>query len=317
MSIPFPAGEAGLRDLRVVLDPVQGETNLDNNTRRALVDVTDKRRSVLYVEGEPRWEYKFIRRAIEQDRSLRLVSVVRATPNRYYRQGVGSADELKDGFPRSAAELFAFDAVIIGSFEAAALSTEQHEWLKEYVDRRGGSLLLLAGRDGLGDGGWGRVPVAQVLPAALPGGAASYGARASRVRPTDYGLAAAVGRLDEDPVRNVAAWQELPALADFQSIGRLKPGAIVLLEAAAGETVQPLLVTQRFGRGAAWLFATASSWRWQMRLPLADQRHELFWRQLLHTLAAPAPSRVSLTPARAYVCTRTRARLSIEAAGAR
>ncbi len=232
-NVEFPAGKAGLRDLRVVVDTARDETNVANNARRALVEVSDRRRSILYIEGEPRWEYKFIRRAIEADKSLRLVSVVRATPNRYYRQGVTSAADLEDGFPRTAAELDSYDAVIIGSLEAAALSTEQHEWLRDFVDRRGGSLLMLAGRDGMGDGGWGRVPVGPLLPSVLPRGATpSYGARASQVRLTTYGAASAVGQLDADPTKNAAQWATLPALADFQSLGRLRPGAIVLLEAA-------------------------------------------------------------------------------------
>ena len=193
-NVEFPAGKAGLRDLRVVVDAARDETNVANNARRALVEVSDRRRSILYIEGEPRWEYKFIRRAIEADKSLRLVSVVRATPNRYYRQGVTSAAELEDGFPRTAAELDSYDAVIIGSLEAAALSTEQHEWLRDFVDKRGGSLLMLAGRDGLGDGGWGRVPVGPLLPSVLPKGATpSYGARASQVRLTTYGAASRGG----------------------------------------------------------------------------------------------------------------------------
>ncbi len=104
-NVEFPAGKAGLRDLRVVLDAARDETNVANNARRALVEVSDRRRSILYIEGEPRWEYKFMRRAVEADKSLRLVSVVRATPNRYYRQGVTSAADLEDGFPRTAAEL--------------------------------------------------------------------------------------------------------------------------------------------------------------------------------------------------------------------
>jgi uncharacterized membrane protein len=292
--IEIPAGAAGVRDLRVTLDVAPGETSEANNTRRQVVEVSERRRNILYVEGEPRWEYKFIRRAAGEDRALRLVSVMRATPNRYYRQGVTSAGELQDGFPRTAAELFAFDAVIIGSLEAAALSAEQQEWLKDFVDRRGGSLMLMAGRDGLGDGGWGRSPVAQVFPAALPGGAATYSARASQARPTGYGLASALGRFDADPARNAKAWQELPPLADFQALGRLKPGAVVLLESVTGTQAEPLLVTQRYGRGAAWLLAAATTWRWQMRLPVDDQRHERFWQRLLHGLAAPAPSQVSL-----------------------
>jgi hypothetical protein len=140
------------------------------------------------------------------------------------------------------------------------------------------------------------VPLAQALPASLVADSkVSYGARASQARVTAYGAEAALGRLDADPARSLVLWKELPPLADFQTMGRLKPGAVVLLESVAGGRAEPLLVTQRYGRGASYLLATATTWRWQMRLPLADQRHETFWRQMLHTLTTPAPTQVSLT----------------------
>ncbi len=300
-SVEFPAGEAGVRDLRVVLDAARNETNTLNNERRAVLDVDGRPRSVLYIEGEPRWEYKFIRRASDGDRSLRVVSSVRATPNRFYRQGLKSGDELKEGLPTTEAELDSYDAVILGSIEAAAFSHDQHEWLKAYVDRRGGSLMLLAGRDGMGDGGWGRVPVAGVLPARFPGGSQpSYGTLTSKARLTVYGQESPIGRLDANAERNEKLWQEMPALGDFQIVGALRPGAVVLLEAVSGrqgaQRADPLLVTQRYGRGSTYLLATSTTWRWQMRLPLEDQRHELFWRQLLHALSAPSPQPISLQP---------------------
>jgi uncharacterized membrane protein len=299
VSVEFPAGEGGVRDLRVTVDGAQGERQLGNNERRAVMEVDARRRAVLYLEGEPRWEYKFIRRAVEGERALRLASAVRATPNRYYRQGLSAGTELENGFPTSQSELFGYDAVIIGSLEAAALSTEQHQWLKDFVDRRGGSLLMLAGRDGLGDGGWSRVPIASLLPAKLPGGnERTYGMRASKVRLTPYGRESPISRLGAAQEDVDKSWQDLPPLADYQDPGALRPGAIVLLESMVGENAAPLLVTQRYGQGATWLLATASTWRWQMQLPLADQRHEVFWRQLLHALAAPAPTRVSLRPER-------------------
>ncbi len=294
-SVEFPAGDAGFRDLRFTLDPAPEERNLANNTRRTVMDVSGRRRSVLYVEGEPRWEYKFIRRAVNGDRSLRLASIVRATPNRYYRQGVESAAELPDGFPADARTLFGYDAVVIGSFEAAALDAGQHEALRDFVDRRGGGLLMLAGRDGLADGGWGRVPVAQVLPADIGGRAErGYGSRSSKARLTVHGAESAVGRLAADAKANAVAWEGLPPLADLQPLGTLRPGARVLLESVAGDAVTPLLATQRYGRGSAWLLGTATTWRWKMRLPHEDERHALFWRQLLHALAAGAPPRVRL-----------------------
>ncbi len=302
--VEFPAGLAGVRDLTVSVDPARGETRLTNNERRAVMEVDGRRRAVLYLEGEPRWEYKFIRRALEGDASLRLASAVRATPNRYYRQGLTSGDELQNGFPATKEELFAYDAVIIGSLEAAELSNEQHEWLRDFVDQRGGALLMIAGRDGLGDGGWSRVPVAALLPVKLPGGAdRSYGRRASQARLTDYGRESIIGRLEADPAANEKAWQELPVLADYQQLGELRPAAVVLIETATGDGARaataPLLATQRYGRGSTWVLASATTWRWQMQMPLEDQKHETFWRQLLYALAAPSPASVSMTPGRA------------------
>jgi uncharacterized membrane protein len=299
VAMEFPAGESGVRELRAAIDAAQGETRTANNERHAVLEVNGRRRSVLYVEGEPRWEYKFIRRAIEGDRAVRIASAVRATPNRYYRQGLTAGDQIENGFPATAEELFTYDAVILGSLEAAALSTEQNEWLKEFVDRRGGSLLLLAGRDGLGDGGWGRVAIAPLLPAKLPGGAErSFVERKSQARLTPYGRESVVGRLAPDPAANEKAWKGLPPLTNYQEVGALRPGAVVLLEAVTGERVSPLLVTQRYGRGSTWLLATATTWHWQMQLPKDDQRHETFWKQLVYTLIAPAPARLSLQPER-------------------
>jgi hypothetical protein len=299
-SIAVPAGEPGVRDLRFTLDPLPGERNTINNTRTHVIDVTPKRRSILYIEGEPRWEYKFIRRAAEADSSLRIASLVRATPNRYYRQGIESPEELAKGFPQKAEELFAFDAIVIGSFEATALNPEQHEMLKNFVDRRGGGLLMLAGRDGLSDGGWGRVPVAQTLPARLPEGTAkTFGQTSVTAKLTIYGAESPISRFDDDPRKNATAWSGLPPLADLQPLGPLKPGAVVLLEAVSSTNrSQPLLVWQHYGRGTTYLLGTATTWRWKMRLPHDDQRHDTFWRQFLHALAADAPPRLSLTSGR-------------------
>jgi uncharacterized membrane protein len=299
LDIDLPAGDPGSHQLRFVLDSLENERNTINNSRTRVVDVPAARRSVLYVEGEPRWEYKFLRRAAERDRALRVASVVRTTPNKYYRQGVDSAADLSEGFPVTAAELFAYDAVVIGSYEAANLRPEQHRLLREFVDQRGGSVLMLAGRHGLAAGGWQNAAIAQTLPAQLSGRqVSSLVQRAVRAQPTVYGMQSPILRFDTDPKRNADRWKNLPVLADYQAVGRLKPGAIVLLEGAADRTRSPLLLWQHYGRGATFVLATASTLRWQMQLPPEDESHEIFWRQLLHAIAAGAPSRASLAPER-------------------
>ena len=66
--IDFDVGSAGVKDLRFTLDPLPGETNVVNNAQYRVIEIPESRRSILYLEGEPRWEYKFIRRALDEDR---------------------------------------------------------------------------------------------------------------------------------------------------------------------------------------------------------------------------------------------------------
>jgi uncharacterized membrane protein len=298
-SLDLPSGNPSTRELRFVLDQAPGERNLINNERTRIVEVPAERRSILYVEGEPRWEFKFLRRAATSDRALRLASVVRTTPNKFYRQGVASPEELRDGFPNTAEKLFGYEAVVIGSYEASNLSAEQHRLLTEFIDRRGGSVLMLAGRYGLSAGGWQNTALAQTLPVRLPSSSPNgFVQRTAKVAVTSYGAGSAITRLDADTKRNAERWRDLPALADYQNLGRLKPGAIVLLEAASERGRAPLLAWQHYGQGAAFVLGTASTLRWQMRLPPEDQSHETFWRQLLHALVAQAPAPVSLSSER-------------------
>ena len=141
-----------------------------NNAMARLVSVSGEKRRILYVEGEPRWEYKFIRRAAEDDHGVQVVSMLRTTENKIYRQGISDPKELADGFPVKAEDLFEYEGIIIGSVEAGYFTPTQQELLREFVDRRGGGLLFLGGRFALADGGWGASSVTELLPTFLPNG---------------------------------------------------------------------------------------------------------------------------------------------------
>ena len=65
-NVLFNVGAAGARTLQFAIEPLPGETNRANNTLTRLVYVEPEPRRILYFEGEPRWEYKFIRRAAER-----------------------------------------------------------------------------------------------------------------------------------------------------------------------------------------------------------------------------------------------------------
>ena len=312
-SVDFDAGEAGIRNLTFQLDPLPGETLAGNNALSRVIEVPRARRKILYVEGEPRWEYKFLRRAIRDDANVQLVTMLRTSPNKFYRQGVDTDDELAQGFPSRAEELFSYHGLVIGSIEAAFFAPAQQEAIKEFVNRRGGKLLMLGGRRGLGDGGWGASKVTDVLPVRLPEGSTeTFTREPAQVEPTTQGRDSLICRLHDDPAENLRQWRDLPPVADYQRVGDLKPGAVPLLNLVAAERSMPFLVLQNYGRGKSMVLASGGTWLWKMRLPHDDSRHHTFWRQLLRSLVAGTPGPVSLTTDRTLYADNSQVKLRAE-----
>jgi uncharacterized membrane protein len=291
-TIPFNAGSAGAKSLAFSIDPLPGEENRSNNAVSRMVNVVSNKRRVLYVEGEPRWEYKFIRRAEDDDRIVQLASMLRTTENKIYRQGIKDPKELADGFPARAEDLFGYQAILIGSVEAAYFTPVQLDLLRQFVDRRGGGLLLLGGRFGLADGGWGGSSLADLLPLTLPDRKNTFHRDRATVELTAAGSESLITRFVDDPARNMERWRKLPYIMDYQEPGNPKPGAAVLVNMSAGGRVMPLLSTENYGRGRTAVLATSGTWRWQMSQALGDPTHDMFWRQLLRWLVADTPGNV-------------------------
>ncbi len=294
-TLLFNAGDAGAKTLQFSIDPLPGEENRDNNSVSRLVNVESAKRRILYVEGEPRWEYKFIRRAEQDDRLVTIVSMLRTSENKIYRQGIEDPKELADGFPTRAEDLFGYQAIVIGSVEANYFTAAQKELIQQFVDRRGGGLLFLGGRAALGDGGWAASSLADLLPVTLPNKKGTFHRDPATATLTSAGADSIITRLVEEPSGNVERWKKLPYMMDYQEVGAPKPGAVVLAELTAGGRKMPLLITENYGRGRTAVLATGGTWRWQMSQPLEDQTHEEFWQQLLRWLATDTPGRVVAT----------------------
>ena len=292
----FNAGLAGVRTIEVSIDPLPGEENVLNNKVTRLVNVDERKPLILYMEGEPRWEFKFLRRAVEDDRTIHLITILRTTQNKNYVQ-----DPYKDApqsvrggsFPTKVEDLFGFDGLIIGSTDAPYFTAGQQELIHQFVDRRGGGLLFLGGRDSLADGGYAKSALNDLLPVVLPDRKNTFVRAPATVELTAAGRDSLITRIEDDPEKNVEKWKKLPYLLNYQDPGKPKPGAVVLMDGIASGTHFPLLITEPFGRGRTAVFATAGSWRgWQMQMPLADKTHEMFYTQLLRWLVNDTPRRV-------------------------
>ena len=293
----FTAKEAGVRQLRFHVTPAEDEMLVENNARETILEVDDRRQRILYFEGEPRFEVKFLRRAIARDGNLRVVSLVRTAENKYYRLGIDNPEELAEGFPKTAEELFAYRGLILGSVEAGYFSPAQLKLIADFVSRRGGGLLVLGGRRALTRGGYANTPVAELLPVVLDSRRVDAMVAEVSVRPTRAGYGHPIGQLVTGGA-DTTSWERLPPLTVLHPLYQVKPGASILLEGLAPDLAQPLtvLAEQRFGRGQALVLNVQNSWTWQMHqdIPLQDQTHETFWRQLLRWLVRSVPDAVTI-----------------------
>jgi len=301
-TLMFDVGGAGARTLQIAAVALPGEENTSNNTMTRLVNVGSEPRRILYIEGEPRWEYKFIRQAEEDDRMVQIVSMVRTSENKVYRQGIADPKELAGGFPSRAEDLFGYQGLIIGSVEAGYFNPVQQQLIHDFVDRRGGGLTLLGGQFALADGGWNASHLTDLMPTTLPTQAGTFHREADPKSGTTHttavlapaGVDNIITRIVDDPAANAAKWKKLPYLMDYEDPGTPKPGAAVLASMITPEgRTLPLLITENFGHGRTAIMATGGSWRWQMSSPLGDTAHDLFWQQLLRWLVSDTPGHVT------------------------
>jgi uncharacterized membrane protein len=296
-TIMFNAGAAGSHSFQIGVVPMEGEQNTRNNSVVRVVNVSEKRMRILYMEGEPRWDFKFIRRAItdSDDPGIDLVTMLRTTQNKIYRQGTNSPQELENGFPATAEELFNYDGLILGSVEASSFSNEQQRAIVDFADRRGGGVLFTAGRFGLSDGDYAKTPMAEMMPLRLTGGKTFIRDFADTAL-TEAGRESVITRLEEDRDKNIARWKKMPQIANYATVGDPKPGAVVLMTVAeSGRRPTPLLAIQNYGRGRVGILATEGTWRWKMLQDHTDTSEYVFWQQLMRWMVTETPGKVVTT----------------------
>lgn len=306
------------------------EATLANNDRVVVVQRGRGPYRVLYVAGRPNWEYKYLNRALEEDRQLEMVGLIRVarrepkfnfigrsgeTSNPLYR-GFGDpsaeeverydqpvlvrlntrdAGELNSGFPQTPEALYAYHAVIVDDLEAAFFKPDQAMLLQKFVSERGGGFLMLGGMESFREGGYQRTPIGDMLPVYLdPVDEAQPGAEV-KMSLTREGLLQAWARLRETESEERQRLDQMRTFKVMNRVSGVRPGATVVATALdADGRPFPALVHQRFGQGRAAALTVGDLWLWGLRDAASRKDLEKAWRQLLRWLVNDAPNRLEL-----------------------
>jgi len=283
------------------------ETDLGNNRLQRQVFVADfKKTRVLYVEGYPRYEYRFIKTLLEREsaatranKTVELNVILADADPDYIRQDRSAVPDL----PVSREELFErYDLVILGDINPrhSKLGEKQLQWLADFVKERGGGLLFIAGSR-YNPRAYRDTPLADVLPVEIPPG--DFGdagddrefTRGFRLHLTPAGQIHPLFRFVPDETENQALWERLTPLYWTAEVTKPKPAAEVLAFKPVEQgalTGEPLIVQQFVGAGRVMFFGFDESWRWRLRED--EVRFNQFWIQAIRYLARSRLGRTDL-----------------------
>ncbi len=306
------------------------EVTLSNNQRTIKVDRGRTAHRVLYVSGRPNWEFKFLRRAIEEDEFIQLVGLIRIAKKEtkfdfrsrdgeegnalfrgfdeknesdlerydqpvFVRLNTQHPDELKDGFPKTKEELFQYETIIIDDLEAAFFTHDQRELISRFVSERGGGLVMLGGQESFQKGGYHKTDLSRLLPVYFSQQGAPTDNHDYQFSLTRDGWLQPWMRHHKNEQDEHKRLAEMPHFRTINKADSTKPGASLAAEVKnSSKAALPAIATQRYGLGRVAAVMIGDLWRWRLKEDSPTPQLNKSWRQLLRWMTTDALEPVDL-----------------------
>lgn len=294
VTLTTRADDPGEQEWAVQLVSDQPDLIESNNTQPVGVRLVDDPMRVLYIDGGPRWEQRYLKNLLLREKSIVSSNLILSPQARYLQEG----DEEIARLPESPEEWARFDAIILGDVSPAVFTTAQLETLRDHIAQRGGGLLWIAGESFV-PSEWFGTPLADLLPVVSAAGQIAPFNADVLVEPAPLAERLGVMRLGPSAEAPWPAELSDPrtgwsALRWAQRIdpGLLKPAAEPLAFAHPVNDPSdraPLVVSMRFGAGRVLYAATDEIWRW--RYGRGEALPERFWLQMVRLLGRESLAR--------------------------
>jgi hypothetical protein len=284
VSIACRPSEAGIKEYEVEVITNPPDALQDNNRCKVSVQVIGARNEVLYLEDSWRWEFKFLRRIIEDDPSFSFTSFLARGDSTYVQYVEPDRKVSLGNFPQTKAELERFDTFILGDVNPKKWPKALIPAFNNLIVEGGKSLIVIAGPN-IGD--FVGIPeLASLLPVEVTPDTANPIEGPIKVRISPDGMASPIFFCV-----NPALWNEIQPFDQVYPSLRKRPGATVLLEAtekaAPDGTPLAVIAEQTVGRGRVLFVGTDTLWKWQttsVQSENANTPYTVFWQQALRGL---------------------------------
>ncbi len=285
-ELQFRPTRAGLTLFELSAASAEPEIVSLNNRRLFAVDVREKKTRILYLEGEPDWDFSFLKRTLSADTTLAYAYLVKQADETFLDYGEGGVFLP----PGTLAELSPYAAVIIGRLAPADVGANFTAALKGYVAEGGGLLFLGAGQSS--DLERWREELQGLLPVTIQADR-RWGYTLSTTEISLAGLTHEITGLTDAPVDADEAWGGLPPVWIREGQYSVAPGALTLLSAKVAHPTRevPLLALAHTGGGRVAVFSGRGFWRWDFTMQAASDNPGLapeFWRRVMRWLSEPS-----------------------------
>jgi uncharacterized membrane protein len=268
-----------------------GQINPADDVRDVSIQVLDTQVSLLFVDGLPRWEYRYIKNSLIRDKTLKVNCLLTSADPDYVQEATDGVTPIQ-AFPSTIEQLLKFDVVLFGDVDQHEFTDAQLQLINDFVAKRGGGFGMIAGTR-FSPSSYRNTPIQAILPVDIsrsePDDESDSITNGYRPVLTAEGLASSIFRFYPDPKANKDYVENLspPMFWYCQNITPL-PQATVLAEHPS-DTVPgtgrkaPLLVVGQFGAGRTLFSAYDESWRW--RYYTGENIYNAYWVQQVRYLA--------------------------------
>ncbi len=278
----------GEQQFQVAITPLEGEASEDNNYDEFEVNVTRSDIKVLLADEWPRWEYRYLAQLFRRDPKVECDELL------YHPRMIatGRREETKT-LPITADDWDQYDVVLLGDLPPDHFPAAAQDALSEYLQKRGGTLVLIAGRESMPQA-YVNHPLEELLPV-LPIEDANHRTPGYSFQVTDEGSDHEALMIAETDEETRLAWEFVNRFSPINHVSewrRPRPSAHTLIAAVPRNSLNSdadarnsaFLCWQPLGRGRVVYLSGPDTYR--LRLLRGDQLHYRFWGQLLRWVIA-------------------------------
>lgn len=265
--------------------PLATESEASNNALSSRLGAILQDHRLLILDGRSRWETRYLRNAFSRDDQWNVDTVIAGPGSEH--ESLPRGDQA-DMFPATREALFNYDLIIFGEIAPDLFATHELDWIREFVELRGGGLVFI-------DGFRGELQkltehdLLNLIPIKWSAASITDPVRPANLQLTDRGASMTALRLLPDEAANKNFWSSLPS-PNRMVLTEPLAGSEVLAEAVVGGQERPAIVTRTVGAGRVLYLAFDETWRW--RYKAADTWHQRVWNQLAK-FTMPQPFAVS------------------------